>query len=30
MITNLLLQVFLYLFPAETLIDMEVNSCTEA
>ena len=30
MITNLSLQVFLYLFPAGTLIHMEVISCTEA
>ena len=30
MITNLFLQVFLYLFPAGTLVYMEAMSCTEA
>ena len=30
MITNLFLQVFLYLFPAGTLINVEVISCTKA
>ena len=30
MITNLFLQVFLYLFPAGTIMSMEVIPCTEA